>query len=115
LGSYKELLHFIEAKAWKVNELVILIIHLAKVTKDVIEVLAIDILSPFSNWCNNHVLEIKTSILRKMANSNSVDLLVGFNSGLKQDYGSKARERKNNDTKDRCFDVASAPPLVASA
>jgi hypothetical protein len=49
LGSYKELLHFIEAKAWKVNELVILIIHLAKVTKDVIEVLAIDILSPFSN------------------------------------------------------------------
>jgi hypothetical protein len=31
------------------NELVILIIHLAKVIKDVIEVLAIDILPPFSN------------------------------------------------------------------
>jgi hypothetical protein len=37
LGLYKELLHFIEAKTWKVNELVILTIHLAKVTKGVIE------------------------------------------------------------------------------
>jgi hypothetical protein len=49
LGSYKELLHFIEAKAWRVNELGILTIHLAKLTKLVIEVLAIDILSLFSN------------------------------------------------------------------
>jgi hypothetical protein len=32
-----------------VNELVILTIHLAEVTKDVIEVLAIDILPLFSN------------------------------------------------------------------
>jgi hypothetical protein len=47
LGSYKELLHFIEAKAWRVNELVIFTIHLTKVTKDVIEVLAIDILPSF--------------------------------------------------------------------
>jgi hypothetical protein len=43
-----------------------------------------------------------------MADSNSVDLLVGFNSGLKRDYGSKTRKRKNNNTKDRSFDVASA-------
>jgi hypothetical protein len=55
LGLYKELLYFIKAKAWKVNELVILRIHLAKVTKDIIEVLAIDILPSFSNQCNNHV------------------------------------------------------------
>jgi hypothetical protein len=47
LGSYKELLHFIEAKAWRVNEFVILRIYLAKVTKDVIEVLAIHILPLF--------------------------------------------------------------------
>jgi hypothetical protein len=83
LGSYKELLDLIEAKAWRVNELVILTIHLAEVTEDVIEVLAIDILSPFSNRCHNHVEEIRTCALRKMADSNSVDLLVGFNSGLK--------------------------------
>jgi hypothetical protein len=113
LGSYKELLHLIEAKAWRVNELVILRIHLAKVTKDVIEVLAIDILPSFSNRCHNHVEEIRTCALRKMADSNSVDLLVGFNSGLKQDYGSKTRKRKNSDTKDRSLDVASALPLVA--
>jgi hypothetical protein len=31
LGSYKELLHFIEAKAWRVNEFIILTIHLAEV------------------------------------------------------------------------------------
>jgi hypothetical protein len=74
LGSYKELHHFIEAKAWRVNELVILTIHLAKVTKDVIEVLAIDILPPFSNGRNNHVLEIMTSALGIMADSNLVDL-----------------------------------------
>jgi hypothetical protein len=49
LGSYKELLHFIEAKAWRVNELVTLTIHLAEVTENVIEVLAIDILPSFSN------------------------------------------------------------------
>jgi hypothetical protein len=49
LGLYKELLHLIEAKAWIVNELVTLTIHLAEVTEDVIEVLAIDILPPFSN------------------------------------------------------------------
>jgi hypothetical protein len=48
-----------------------------------------------------------------MADNNSVDFLVGFNSGLKQDYGSKTRERKNNDTKDHSFDVASTLPLVA--
>jgi hypothetical protein len=48
-----------------------------------------------------------------MADSNSVDLLVEFNSGLKRDYGSKTRKRKNSDTKDRFFDVASALPLVA--
>jgi hypothetical protein len=49
LGSYKELLDLIEAKAWRVNELVTLTIHLAEVMKDVIEMLAFDILPPFSN------------------------------------------------------------------
>jgi hypothetical protein len=48
-----------------------------------------------------------------MADSNSVDLLAGFNSGLKRDYGSKTKKRKNSDTKDCSFDVASALPLVA--
>jgi hypothetical protein len=67
-----------------VNELVILTIYLAEVTKDVIEVFAIDILPPFSNQRYNHVEEIRTCALRKMADSNSVDLLVGFNSGLKK-------------------------------
>jgi hypothetical protein len=83
LGSYKELLDLIEAKAWRVNELVTLTIHLAEVTEDVIEVLTIDILSPFSNRRHNHAEEIRTCALRKMAYSNSVDLLVGFNSRLK--------------------------------
>jgi hypothetical protein len=41
LGLYKELLDLIKAKVWRVNELVILTIHLVEVTKDVIEVLAI--------------------------------------------------------------------------
>jgi hypothetical protein len=113
LGLYKELLDLIEAKAWRVNELVILTIHLAEVTEDVIEVLAIKILPPFSNQRHNHVEEIRTSALRKMADSNSVYFLVVFNSGLKQEYGSKTRERKNSDTKDRSLDVASALPLVA--
>ena len=94
LGLYKELLHLIEAKAWKMNELVILTIHLVKVTKDVIGVLAIDILSLFFNRCSNHVLEIKTSILRKMADSNLVDPLVGFHSRLKRDYDSKTRKER---------------------
>jgi hypothetical protein len=49
LGLYKELLHFIEAKAWRVNELIILTIHLVAITKDVIEVLVIDILPSFPN------------------------------------------------------------------
>jgi hypothetical protein len=49
LGTYKELLHFIEAKAWRVNELVIFTIYLTEVKKDVIEMLAIDILPSFSN------------------------------------------------------------------
>jgi hypothetical protein len=83
LGSYKELLDLIEAKAWKVNELVILTIHLVEVTEDVIKVLAIDILTPFANRRHNHVEEIRTCVLRKMTDSNSVDLLVEFNSGLK--------------------------------
>jgi hypothetical protein len=72
-----------------VNALIILKIHLAEVTEDVIEVLAIDILPLFSNRRHNHVEEIRTCALRKMADSNSVDLLVGFNSRLKRDYGSK--------------------------
>jgi hypothetical protein len=105
LGSYKELLDLDEAKARGVNELVILTIHLAEVTEDVIEVLAIDILPLFSNRRHNHVEEIRTCALRKMADSNSVDL-IGFNSGLKRDYGSKTKKRKNSDTKDRSFDVA---------
>jgi hypothetical protein len=113
LGSYKELLDLGEAKARRVNELVILTIHLTEVTEDVIEVLAIDILSPFSKQCHSHVEEIRTCALRKMANSNLVDLLVGFNSELKRDYGSKTRKRKNSDTKDRSLDVESALPLVA--
>jgi hypothetical protein len=112
LGLYKELLDLIEAKAWRVNELVILKNHLAKVTEDVVEVLIIDIRRSFSNRRHNHVEEIRTSALKKMADSNSVDLLGVFNSGLKRDYGSKTRERKNSDTKDRSFDVASALLLV---
>jgi hypothetical protein len=96
-----------------VDELVTFKIHLAKVTKDVIEVLVIDILSLFSNQHHNHVQEIRTSALGKTADSNLVDFLVRFNSGLKQDYGSKTRERKNNDTNDRSFDVASVLPLLA--
>jgi hypothetical protein len=47
LGSYKELLDLGEAKARRVNELVIMTIHLAEVMEDVIEVLAIDILPRF--------------------------------------------------------------------
>jgi hypothetical protein len=86
LGSYKELLDLIEAKAWRVNELVILIIHLAEVTEDVVEVLTIDIRRPFSNRRHSHVEEIRTCALRKMADSNSVYLLVGFNFELKRDY-----------------------------
>jgi hypothetical protein len=113
LGSYKELLDLGEAKARRMNELVILTIHLAEVTEDVIEVLAIDILPPLSKRCHSHVEEIRTCALRKMADSNSVDLLIGFNSGLKRDYGFKTRKRKNSDTKDRFFDVVSALPLVA--
>jgi hypothetical protein len=112
LGLFKELLDLIEAKSWRVNELVIFTIHLVEVTKDVIEVLAIDILSSFSNQRHSHVQEIRTSALEKMADSNSVDLLVGFNFGLKRDYGSKTKERKNSDTKDRSFDVVSALLLV---
>jgi hypothetical protein len=96
-----------------VNELVILKIHLTEITKDVIEVLAIDILLSFSNRRHNHVEEIRTCTLRKMADSNLVDLLVRFNSGLKRDYGSKTRKRKNSDTKDCSLDVASTLPLVA--
>jgi hypothetical protein len=113
LGLYKELFDFIEAKAWRVNELVVLTIHLAEVTEDVVEVLTIDIRRPFSNRRHSHVEEIRTCALRKMADSNSIYLLVGFNSRLKQAYGSKTRERKNSDTKDRSLDVASALPLVA--
>jgi hypothetical protein len=113
LGSYKELLDLIEAKSWRVNELVILTIHLVEVTEDVVEVLTIDIRRPFSNRRHSHIEEIKTSALWKMADSNSVYLLIGFNSGLKQDYGSKTRERKNSDTKDHSLDVASALQLVA--
>jgi hypothetical protein len=113
LGSYKELLDLGEAKTRRLNELVILTIHLTEVTKDVIEVLAIDILPPLSKRRQSHVEEISTCALRKMAGSNSVDLLIGFNSGLKQDYGSKTRKKKNSDTKDHSFDVVSALPLVA--
>jgi hypothetical protein len=102
-----------EAKTRRVNEIVILTIHLTEVMEDVIEVLAIDILPLFSKRCHSQVEEIRTCALRKMANSNSVDLPVGFNFGLKQDYGSKTRKKKNSDTKDHSFDVASALPLVA--
>jgi hypothetical protein len=113
LGSYKKLLDLIEAKAWKVNELVILTIHLVEVTEDVVEVLTIDIRRPFSNRRHSHIEEIRTYALRKMADSNSVYLLVGSNSGFKRDYGSKTRERKNSDTKDHPLDIASTLPLVA--
>jgi hypothetical protein len=47
-----------------------------------------------------------------MAKNNSVDLLVRFNSGLKRDYGSKTRERKNSDAKDRSFDITCAFHLL---
>jgi hypothetical protein len=77
LGLYKELLDLIEAKAWRMNELVILTIHLAEVTEDVVEVLTIDIRRPFSNRRHSHVEEIRTCALRKMADSNFVDLLSG--------------------------------------
>ena len=113
VGSYKELLDLSEAKARRVNELVVLTIHLAEVTEDVIEVLAIDILPSFSKWCHGHVEEIRTYALRKMVDGNLVDLLVRFNSRFKRDYGSKTRKKKNSDTKDRSFDVASTLPFVA--
>jgi hypothetical protein len=113
LGSYKQLLNLDEAKARRMNEPIILTIHLIEVTEDVIEVLVIDILPPFPKRRHSHVEEIRTCALRKMVDGNSVDLLVGFNSGLKRDYGSKIEKRKNSNTKDRSFDVASALPLVA--
>jgi hypothetical protein len=96
-----------------VDELVILTIHLVEVTENVIEVLAIDILPLFSDQRHSHAQEIRISTLRKMADSNLIDLLVELNSKLKRDYGSKTREMKNNDTKDRSFDVASVLPLLA--
>ena len=72
------------------------------------------------NWCTAPIfqlmqrpfLKIRTSALGKMANSNSVDFLVGIHSGLKRDYGSKTRERKNNDIKNCSFDVTRTLPLV---
>jgi hypothetical protein len=61
-----------------VNELVTLIIHLAELTKDVIEVLAIDILPSFSNWLKNQVHEIKQVHLEKWLIVIRVDLLLGW-------------------------------------
>jgi hypothetical protein len=55
MGLYKELLYLIEAKAWRMNELVTLTIHLIEVTEDVIEVLVIDILPSFSNRRHSHI------------------------------------------------------------
>jgi hypothetical protein len=46
---YKDFLHFIEPKSWKVNELVSLTIHLTKITVNVIKVFAIEILPSFAN------------------------------------------------------------------
>ena len=89
------------------NELIIFTSH-----QKLIEVLAIDILTLFFNWHNNHVHEIRTSTLRKMTNSNLVDLLVWLNSGHKLDYGSKTRKRMNNDIKECSFDVMRAFSLV---
>ena len=111
-GFYKELIDLIKAKTWRMNELVILTIYLPKVIKDVIEVLAIDILPPFSNRSNSHIEEFMTSALQKMANSNLVNFLFGLKSRFNQGFGSKTRERKNNDIKDHSFDVASALLLV---
>ena len=48
-----------------------------------------------------------------MVDGNLIDLLIRFNFGLKQDYGSKIRKKKNSDTKDYSLDVASALLLVA--
>jgi hypothetical protein len=48
-----------------------------------------------------------------MADSNLIDLLVGFHIRLKQNYGSKTKKRKNSDTKDHSFDVTRALLLVA--
>ena len=64
-------------------EFVIVTIHLIEVTKDVIEVLAIDVLPSFSNRSNSHILEIRRNVLREMADSNLVNLLVGIHFGLK--------------------------------
>jgi hypothetical protein len=88
-------------------------IHFAEVTIDVIKVLAIDILPLFSNRYNNHVHKIRTSALKEMLLSNLVDLFIGLNSKFKRDYGSKTRERKNNDTKDYSFADTRALLLVA--
>ena len=77
------MLDLIEAKAWRVTELVILTIHLAEVTKDVIEVLAIHILPRFPIDTTAMLKKSRqTCVLRKMANSNTVDLLVRFNTRL---------------------------------
>jgi hypothetical protein len=51
----------LKLKAWRVNELVILTIHVTKVAENVINMLTIDILPTFSNGHNNHVYEIKTN------------------------------------------------------
>ena len=80
--------------------------------KDVIELLAIDILHLFSNQCNNHIQEIRTSALWKMADSNFIDCLVGFNFRFKWDYSSRTMNGKNNDTKDRSFDVKRTLPSM---
>jgi hypothetical protein len=68
LGSYKELLDLGEAKARRVNELVILTIHLAEVMEDVIEVLAIDILPCFPSDA--------TAMLRKSGHVHSRKWLI---------------------------------------
>jgi hypothetical protein len=68
LGLYKELLYFIEAKAWRVNEFVILTIHFADITEDIIEVLEIDILPHFTIDA--------TAMFRKSGQVHSVKWLI---------------------------------------
>jgi hypothetical protein len=60
-------INLIDAKAWRVNKLVTLTIHLAEVTEDVIEVLAIDILPSFSNRRHSHIQEVRTRPRRLLA------------------------------------------------
>ena len=112
-ATFQKVLDFIETKAWSMDESVLVLIQVARDTKDEVQVLAVHPSAPLAKCSCRHLHEIRACAGRESADGDAVLLNLSLLSGVEENDAPDPWVRYHCDGGDSSVDVEGGLPLVA--